>query len=59
MLSGLNDGKSYGINFVLVPFTTRTDKEFPDPTARNQTYDFQVSINGYRIFKKSYKGDDL
>ncbi len=45
-MSGFNDGKSYGINFLLVPETSRTDGQFPDPASGSQTYDVQVSING-------------
>lgn len=59
-MTGLTTGKPYGLNFLLVPSTTRADKQFPDPvTATPQTYDFEVSVNGFRLFKKSYKGDDL
>jgi hypothetical protein len=58
-MTGLTDGKSYGINFLLFPQTTRTDKQFIDPTVIPQTYDVQVLMNGNTLFKKSYKGDDL
>jgi hypothetical protein len=56
-MTGLTDGKPYGINFLLVPSTTRPDGQFPDPVGASQTYDFEVSVNGFRLFKKSYKGD--
>lgn len=57
-LTGLVDGKSYGFNFLMVPETTRADKQFPDPPSM-KTYDFEISFNGFRLFKKSYKGDQL
>jgi hypothetical protein len=53
----LLDGKAYGFNLMLLPKTTRADEIFPDPTP--QTYDFEVSFNGFRLFKKSYKGGEL
>lgn len=55
-MTGLTDGKPYGVNFLLVPSTTRAGNLFPDPTTTTQTYDFEVLVNGFRLFKKSYKG---
>ena len=59
-MTGISNGRAYGINFLFAPETTRSDGQFPDPISQvPQRYDVEVSVNKRVLFRKSYKGDDL
>jgi len=56
VMSGLTDGKAYGVRIILFPLSSTGAFIAP---ANSLKYEFSVSVNGNNLFKKSYSGPEL